>query len=85
MSGAWLRDLGLGQYETTFRENEIGAADVYRTRPNSTLKRLAYSLGTSASSQSNRKTGHAPGLGTGFEARITANITKPPELLRRGR
>jgi hypothetical protein len=38
-----------------------------------------------APSQSNRKTGYAPGLGTGFETRTTVNITKLPELLRRGR
>jgi hypothetical protein len=34
---------------------------------------------------SNRKTGYAPELGTGVETRTTVNITKLPELLRRGR
>src|SRR5262249_38709537 len=42
--GAWLRDLGLGRYEATFRENEIDA-DALPELTEAHLKELGLSLG----------------------------------------
>jgi hypothetical protein len=42
--GAWLRGLGLGQYEATFRENESDA-DVLPELTDQRLKDLGVSLG----------------------------------------
>jgi class 3 adenylate cyclase/predicted ATPase len=42
--GAWLRDLGLGQYETTFRENEIDA-DVLSDLTELDLEKIGLPLG----------------------------------------
>ena len=42
--GAWLRDLGLGQYEAVFRENEIDI-DILPELTEPHLEKLGMSLG----------------------------------------
>ncbi len=42
--GAWLRDLGLGQYESIFRESEI-EADVLPDLTEADLEKLGLPLG----------------------------------------
>ena len=57
--GDWLRSLGLGQYEATFRENEIDA-DVLPELTDADLEKLGVLLGPpQAAAQGNRRTEHA--------------------------
>ena len=45
MSGTWLGGLGLGQYETAFRDNQIDA-DTLPTRPIAFLRTSVFRSGT---------------------------------------
>ena len=83
--GGWLRGLGLGQYETAFRENEIDA-DVLSDLTELDLEKAWPAAWTpQASSQSNSKSDGESGFGRAIEPSPTTGCPRYPWWTRRAK